>query len=698
MCCSMSVSSSRIKSGVGHANGLTSMMMMMIINNNYNIKCPSSSSSSVLLLLCVFLIIVGVAHAGAHHHHDEGFNQQQFPISSSSQQQLRKRNNNNNANFSSLGQEESAARDFINVLDHEASRFIKMVSLARWNCGTNMSEATQAKLIQAEAQSSHGLAQVLNLLRDSFGSSGAYANWKNYEDPFLVRLIWKSAKQNSIQDRHGPKASKSVNELTKKMMQLLTDIRSYSNTAGFGASFNPHSTNAGERLLAWNSFREMLGRSIKPYFIRYLHTYQRELAAVGTKDPSEELISEFEVPKREFHSLLNSLWEALVPLYKKLHAYVRYRLVHVFPDVVTDGQPLPAHLAGDMYVTKFTVPADDASPFKNTSSLDVNEALRSNGHTVTSMFRLAERFFTSVGFDSLLSPVFWKNSVLEDASSSSDGHAVDCQNSVWDFNFGHANDDYRVKGCTKVTAHHLKTAHQLLTQIAYDSSNTHLPRVFRTPPFPGFVEALGGAITLSLDSVKHLEAVDLAKKNSEGDSSASMRHGADINFLLAKALGVLASMPFALTTERWRWDVWQNRVPKEKMNSHWWRLRREVQGVAAPNDRSDSLHLDPVGIPEVAGHQPIISQFLSSVLQFQFYEAMCQAAGQYKPNSPGKQRLHHCNLYNNKRAGEILKNIMRSGSSVHWKTLLHRTTGFSTFSLQPLLRYFAPLDAYLDKF
>lgn len=45
--------------------------------------------------------------------------------------------------------------------------------------------------------------------------------------------------------------------------------------------------------------------------------------------------------------------------------------------------------------------------------------------------------------------------------------------------------------------------------------------------------------------------------------------------------------------------------------------------------------------------------FVSFVVQFQFYKAMCIAAGEYDPNDPAKP-LYQCDFNNNKEAGAKL--------------------------------------------
>jgi peptidyl-dipeptidase A len=47
----------------------------------------------------------------------------------------------------------------------------------------------------------------------------------------------------------------------------------------------------------------------------------------------------------------------------------------------------------------------------------------------------------------------------------------------------------------------------------------------------------------------------------------------DINFLLYSALRNIVFAPFALTVEKWRWNVFADRTKRENYNMDWWKLR-----------------------------------------------------------------------------------------------------------------------------
>jgi hypothetical protein len=44
---------------------------------------------------------------------------------------------------------------------------------------------------------------------------------------------------------------------------------------------------------------------------------------------------------------------------------------------------------------------------------------------------------------------------------------------------------------------------------------------------------------------------------------------------------------------------------------------------------------------------------VSFIVQFQFYESLCKAAGEYDPADPQKP-LYKCDFYNNKDAGKLM--------------------------------------------
>ena len=76
-------------------------------------------------------------------------------------------------------------------------------------------------------------------------------------------------------------------------------------------------------------------------------------------------------------------------------------------------------------------------------------------------------------------------------------------------------------------------------------------------------------------------------------------------------------------------------------------MRESMEGVKAPVRRGP-LDFDPGSIFHVPFNFGYIQYFTAFIMQFQFYEAMCNASGHV-----GK--LHECDFYQSEPAGRLLK-------------------------------------------
>jgi hypothetical protein len=76
----------------------------------------------------------------------------------------------------------------------------------------------------------------------------------------------------------------------------------------------------------------------------------------------------------------------------------------------------------------------------------------------------------------------------------------------------------RIKQCVEITHNHLVTLHHELGHVQYFLQYWDLPIVYRTGANPGFHEAVGDLMSLSVDTPTHLQKLGLLKdyKSDEG--------------------------------------------------------------------------------------------------------------------------------------------------------------------------------------
>lgn len=120
--------------------------------------------------------------------------------------------------------------------------------------------------------------------------------------------------------------------------------------------------------------------------------------------------------------------------------------------------------------------------------------------------------------------------------------------------------------CTAVTYEDLITVHHEMGHIQYYLQYSDQPYALRTGANPGFHEAIGDTIALSVSTPKHLIEVGLLPNYVESDE-------ADINALMDMALERLAFLPYGLLIDKWRWDVFSGKATPENWNSRYWYYR-----------------------------------------------------------------------------------------------------------------------------
>ena len=100
----------------------------------------------------------------------------------------------------------------------------------------------------------------------------------------------------------------------------------------------------------------------------------------------------------------------------------------------------------------------------------------------------------------------------------------------------------------------------------YQLQYKNLPKTFRDGANPGFHEAIGDLMAISVQTPTHLKEIGLLDK-VENDKEA------DINYLLSMALEKIAFLPFGYLMDLWRWNVYKNKTTPDNYNCDWWKLR-----------------------------------------------------------------------------------------------------------------------------
>jgi peptidyl-dipeptidase A len=418
----------------------------------------------------------------------------------------------------------------------------------------------------------------------------------------------------------------------------------------------------------WHS----IGPAMKQDYARFVELSNEGAKEVGFADTGAMWRSRYDMPADAFGKELDRLWSQLQPLYLSLHAHVRAKLHEKYGNEVPAEGPIPAYLLGNIWAQDWTNVYDLVAPAGMTKAVPLDAILKQRKVEPVEMARIAERFFTSVGFDPL-PKTFYERSLFVKPRD----REVVCHASAWDIN---SVDDVRIKMCIDPTEEDFTTIHHELGHNFYQRAYSNLPVILRDSANDGFHEAIGDTIALSV-TPEYLVKIGLIDRAPDASG--------DIPLLLSRALEKLAFLPFGLVIDQWRWRVFDGQVKPDQYNAAWWDLRQKYQGVNAPAARGEEF-FDPGAKYHVPNNTPYARYFLAAVLQFQFHRALAKTAGCTTP-------LHRCSIYGNKAAGDRLKAALAMGASRPWPDVLEALTGQREMDASAIADYFAPLKAWLDE-
>ena len=424
-----------------------------------------------------------------------------------------------------------------------------------------------------------------------------------------------------------------------------------------------------ELLDIWTGWRKV-SPPMRDKFARYVELGNAGAKSLGFADLGDLWKSRYDMTPDQFEAEVDRLWGQVKPLYDDLHCHVRAKLQDKYGKrVVPDGQPIPAHLLGNMWAQDWANIYDLVAPTKE-KGFDLTAALVKRKVDAVGMAKFAEGFFTSLGLDAL-PKTFWERSMLVKPP----GREVVCHASAWNLDW---LDDLRIKMCIRTNEEDFTTIHHELGHNYYQRAYNKLAPLFRDSANDGFHEALGDTISLSV-TAKYLRKMKLTNSEPKGQ----------LNALMKRAMEKVAFLPFGVVIDSWRWRVFNGRIKPADYNKGWWELRQKYQGVAAPAPRSEA-NFDPGAKFHIPANVPYTRYFLAHILQFQFHKALCEVSGHKGP-------LHQCSIYGNKEAGERLNAMMKMGLSRPWPEALKALTGSDKMDATAILGYFKPLHDWLKK-
>ncbi len=456
------------------------------------------------------------------------------------------------------------------------------------------------------------------------------------------------------------------------------------------------------QLQAWQGWHT-IAKPMRGDYKRFVELVNDGAQGLGFADTGEMWRSGYDMSPAELAAETDRLWGQVKPLYEQLHCYTRGKLQATYG--VERGQVdglLPAHLLGNMWQQDWGNLWDVLEPYQGAGSLDINGALTAQHQqnyraalakagtnattdalfkaeraaqlqTARQMTERAQDFYASLSMPKLPAS-YWERTQF---TKPLDRDVV-CHASAWDMNM---SGDVRTKMCIKPNEEDFTTIYHELGHVYYYLAYNHQPPLFQAGAHDGFHEAIGDTIVLSMTPA-YLKSIGLVGEQQQSQQAL-------INAQMRMALAKVAFLPFGLMIDRWRWGVFDGSIKPDNYNQAWWQLKAQYQGVAPSTARGEAF-FDPGAKYHVPGNTPYTRYFLSHVLQFQFYKALCDSAGHKGP-------LYECSFYGNQAAGEKFWTMLGKGASQPWQKTMKELTGTEQMDASAVLEYFAPLQTWLQE-
>ena len=432
-----------------------------------------------------------------------------------------------------------------------------------------------------------------------------------------------------------------------------------------------------ELLRAWEGWHE-IGKPMKPMYMRMVDIGNQGSVDLGYEGLSDLWFSKYDMPAEDFLDDTDRVWSEVKPLYDALHCHVRAKLnEHYGDEVISKTGPLPVHMLGNMWGQSWSNIYDLVYEEKPDSKyIDVTKIINEKSLSEIQMVEYAEDFFISMGFKPL-PKTFWERSLFVKPRDRS----VVCHASAW--NLDPANNDLRIKMCIEKNEEDFITIHHELGHIFYYQAYNHIPTVFQAGANDGFHEAFGDLLTLSI-TPDYLVDIGFISKDDAEEAKQD-----PIGLLMKQALDGVVIVPWALMLDKWRSGVFDGEIDESNLNSSWWSLREEYQGINTSYERSEN-YFDPGAKYHIPGNTPYTRYYLASIMQYQFHEALCNLIDY-------DGYLHECSIYGNKEAGDRIITTMAMGQSLPWQDAFENLTGSRQLSGKSIMNYYAPLKEWLDE-
>ncbi|XP_077562194.1 angiotensin-converting enzyme-like [Haemaphysalis longicornis] len=570
-------------------------------------------------------------------------------------------------NISALIKDESLAVGFIEDLNESYSTMNRIDSEAQWDYATNITDYNQ--------NNTNNVSNEVSKLQREFGNTAKRFDWKHFSNETLKRMFRHVATLGiaALPDDKLENATSLSSKMAATYGSTTVTVGGQKNLA-----LDPDLTRMMREVGDYNKLQEIwlawhnaVGPEIKKNFIPHVMLSNEAASLDGFENLKEAWLDDYET--ENMTEIVDKLWEEISPLYKKLHAYVRMKLREIYPGKIPGDGTIPAHLLGNMWAQEWAALYTHLTEVKE--PLDISKAIQEQKWDAQKMFNAAEDFFKSLGLDPM-TQTFWKKSILTKPTD----RTIQCHASAWDFNDG---EDFRIKMCTDPSVEDLRTVHHEMGHVEYYMQYKNLHVLHREGANEGFHEAVGDLISLSVMTKTHFEKLGLMNATTKYDAN---------DILLIAALEKLAFMPFGYLLDKWRWTIFTGETPFDKMNEKFWEYRIKFQGLSPPVKRNESF-FDGGAKYHVALHVPYLRYFVAFILQYQFHEHLCKESGKLATGKP----LHECDIYGDKKAGEILKKGLSLGRSKPWPEVLEIMAGTKQMSASSVKNYFAPLEQWLDK-